>query len=461
MRRLSIPALLLCAVLGGCHSGSPSALKRLRIQLGTEPISLDPALAEDGASLRVHGNTMEGLVGYDGAGRLVPRLARSWRLSPDRRVYTFELREDARWSDGHEVTAGQFVFGIRRALAPKTGSKLAALLAPIREVRAEGKTLVIELKQTTGYFLQALVLPVSYPAREDLLIDGRWPTVSPGTGPYFVREATPGQKIVLSKNPHYRDPVAIEEVEFDIVPEESTGMNLFDRGELDIVTKVPTFDLPRLSKAGVIRTDPFPATYFIAFNLRHGLFSDRQWRRAVAGSIRKSQITEALATGETPARSWVPVGIEGGEKYVSDAEDQARFSDAVHGIQEMRARAPKAAIAASFDSSARNSLIMEKIQSDLRGALGLRMSLSNLDWKTYIRTMQTDPTPIYRFGWLAPFSDPISHLEAFMSGNPNNSSGFSNARYDTLVRKVAATESGPERLKLIREADRILVEEEA
>ncbi|MGZ3707558.1 MAG: hypothetical protein ACXWPM_01815, partial [Bdellovibrionota bacterium] len=119
------------------------------------------------------------------------------------------------------------------------------------------------------------------------------------------------------------------------------------------------------------------------------------------------------------------------------------------------------AIAASFDSSARNSLIMEKIQSDLRGALGLRMSLSNLDWKTYIRTMQTDPTPIYRFGWLAPFSDPISHLEAFMSGNPNNSSGFSNARYDTLVRKVAATESGPERLKLIREADRILVEEEA
>src|SRR5262249_30585449 len=88
-------------------------------------------------------------------------------------------------------------------------------------------------------------------------------------------------------------------------------------------------------------------------------------------------------------------------------------------------------------------------------------TLSNLDWKSYIRSMQADPSPIFRFGWLAPFLDPISHLEAFMTGNPNNYGGFSNARYDALVREISAMESGEPRAKRVREAEQILVTDEA
>src|SRR4051812_35127132 len=87
------------------------------VQLSTEPVSLDPALAEDGASLRVLSNVMQGLVGYNGSGELENQLADSYQISPDGKRYEFKLRATARWSDGTPVTAEQFVAGFRRALS--------------------------------------------------------------------------------------------------------------------------------------------------------------------------------------------------------------------------------------------------------------------------------------------------------------------------------------------------------
>lgn len=475
---------LLVATPGCTWKSERGSDAALHVQLAGEPVSLDPALAEDGHSLRVLGNVMDGLLGYDVDGELEPRLAETYQVSANGLRYEFTLRPGARWSDGKPVEARHFVAGLRRALSPETGSKTADFLMPIRGavsfhagaarelpgVREEAGKLIVELERPARHFLHVFALTASLPVRDDILAahGGRWPVgLKAGeavfTGPYRIVTHEPDKRILLESNPAYwgASPKT-RTIELDIVRDETTAVNLFDRGKLDILTRVPTLEHARLNRQNALRTDPLLATYYLSFNCGKEPFSDREWRRAVAGSIHKKELVEALQTGETPARSWVPPGLEGHVRPANPDRSAELFAGSVARVRaRVLAARPQPRVEAIFDSSDRNALVLEKVQQDLLKGLGLRITLSNLDWKTHIKTLQADPAPIYRFGWLAPFRDPITHLEILTTGNPNNYSGCSLPEYDGLVRRIEALPSGPMREKLIREAQRILVDREA
>ena len=295
-------------------------------------MTLDPALAEDGASLRVLCNTMEGLVGYDGSGRLQNFLAEASTVSPDGKRYEFTLRKEARWSDGKAVTAADFVTGSVRALTPQSGSKLAGMLFPIRgakgfyegkqgpdtlAVRDEHGKLVIELEQAAPYFIQVLTLPVALPERRDVLEAnaGRWPESAPVTGPYRITQHLSERLIHFEKNPYYWAPSSeLVPVEMVIVADEATGLNLFEQGDLDILTKIGSTDLPGLRKRhGVVHTAPYLATYYLAFNFKKPPFNDRIWRQAVAGAIRRIEVVKILDAG----RSSPKLGAAGSRRLYS------------------------------------------------------------------------------------------------------------------------------------------------
>ena len=94
----------------------------LNRQLTQPPRTLDPAYNEDIPGLIVLSDLFEGLVRLDPEGRIVPAVAKEWEVSPDGLVYRFHLRPEAAWSDGEPVTAGDFVFGMRRIVRPETAS---------------------------------------------------------------------------------------------------------------------------------------------------------------------------------------------------------------------------------------------------------------------------------------------------------------------------------------------------
>jgi len=191
---------LLVTALSCSRAPDPSIL---RVQLSAEPVSLDPALSEDGVSMQVLGNTMEGLVGYDGSGRLQLRLAQSYQVSKDRKRYEFQIRPDAKWSDGKPVMAADFVAGIRRAIGPGSLSKLLPLVRVIRTVRDEDGKLVIELSEPVSYFLEAMSLNLAMPVRADLLEKNhnnwsdQFPTKSPNT--YWSRRSS-SKKILFRRD---------------------------------------------------------------------------------------------------------------------------------------------------------------------------------------------------------------------------------------------------------------------
>ncbi len=466
----------------GCTKGPSSAeLEKqknvLRVQISADPVTVDPSLSEDGLSMQIIHNVMDGLLSHDAQGKLANQIAQSWTISKDGKRYEFALRPDARWSDDMPVRAADFVTGLRRALSPKTGDKLAPLLFSIRGAQAyhsgaatelngvyekSGK-LVIELEDATPYFLEILTLANALPLRQDILSEngGKWPVTAPTTGPYRIVAYQPGRRFLLDKNEYYwgKRP-AMPIVDILIIQDEATGVNLFENGELDILTRIPTPDLTRLQSKGLIQRAPFLATYYLAFNTRKAPANDRDFRRAVSGVIRRDEIVRTLASGETPARSWLPPTFEG---YIPYQDPAPVFASSVERFRARleKATSPLPVIQAGFDSSARNEIVMEKIQSDIKRGLGVNVLLNNMDWKSHIEALQSSAPTIYRMGWLAPFGDPISHMEVFTTGNLNNYTGWSNPEYDRWVREIARLAPGPEREQLLVRAETRLVDEEA
>jgi oligopeptide transport system substrate-binding protein len=455
------------------------SLETLRVQLSAMPISLDPATAEDGLSLRILANVMEGLEGYDGSGRLKPFLAQQVAISADQKRYEFTLRPEAKWSDGRKVAPGDFVLGIQRSISPATASRLAEPLMVIRGARdfRLGKTktlsgvyekngkLIFELERPISYFLQLLTLNTAMPARQDVLDahGGRWPAGEklsqvPVTGPYRFTHYVHEQKIGMEKNPQYWGARSggVRTVEWVVVGDEATGMNLFERGMLDILTRIPIVDFQRLSREGKVRTEPFLATYYLGFNLKKPPFDQAQVRRAFSAAIRRKEIVDALITGEVPAGAWIPPGLEGHVPFENSKIEKSVLKPAV--IRQ-------SAVTLQFDSGEKNRIVVEKIQQDIQRELGreqgIKLSLVNLDWKSHVKAIQQDPPPVFRFAWQTPFADPAFLLGLFTSPNPNNYSKWSNERYDRLVDRIEKEKPGPVREELIRSAQKILVDDEA
>ncbi len=261
----------------------------------------------------------------------------------------------------------------------------------------------------------------------------------------------------MEKNPNYWGKIpSIAAVELLIINDETTGINLFEQGQIDLLTRISNLDFPRLKKQGKVHTSPFLATYYLSFNLKKFPFNDRVWRKAVAGTIQRQEIATLLNSGEIPATSWIPYGLEG---YIPFKDPKPLFKNSVEMIKNKNEK--PVGIQAAFDSGTRNLNIMEKVQQDIAQSLGLQLILNNLDWKTYIHTIQTDPPPIYRFAWMAPFLDPISHLKAWTTDDPNNYNHWSCTEYDQLVQEIEEMGPGPKRVEKIEKAQKILIEKEA
>lgn len=125
-----LDALILGAILSQTFEGRPADL---RFSQGPEVATLDPAKSTALADGRVLSALFEGLTVVDPATqRARPGVARRWTISPDGLVYTFELRDDARWSDGRPVTAEDFVYSWRRVLDVKTKAQYNYMLFPIK-----------------------------------------------------------------------------------------------------------------------------------------------------------------------------------------------------------------------------------------------------------------------------------------------------------------------------------------
>ena len=475
MKILALFLSTFCGLLALPSVGADSAPTELRVQLAASPSSLDPAIADDDYAAKVLLNTTDTLTRIDDHGKLQNLLAAKLVTKNGGLRYEATLRKGIAWSDGVPITADQFVLGIRRSLDPKTGSKLASLLFVIKGakdyyggkgsaekvgVSASGDKVIFDLEKPASYFPQLLDITQTAPIRADILKEnhGKWPVTGPTTGAYRITRYVPETEIRLEPNRKYWNakPTSLP-VLLRIVPDESTAVTLFESGMLDIVGRVPPYDLERFRKLGRVKAFPQAATYFFSFNARKPPFDSAAARRAIAGAVDRAGIAKLVDPAHLPATGWIPPNLEG--HVASDAMTKAL----VAGLENNAVGLKKytGTITAAYSVNAVNAIVMEKLQADVKKKLGVTLSLSTMDWKAYLSAIRTDTPNLYRFQRGAPFLDPMWHLASFVSDDPNNPTGWKNAEYDALVAKISTTPSGAARRKLIAAAEKILVQDEA
>ena len=313
----------------------------LLLNNGGEPSALDPQFAQPGViENRIMLALFEGLVRYDPKTlEPIPAIAESWSVSEDGLRWTFRLRADAKFSDGKNIVADDFLFSFRRILSPKLASPCASLFfAPVKNARAfatgtlndfsqvgfsapDPHTLVVELENPCPYFL-ALACHSSWsvvPAHAILRfgeIDSRstlWtrPENFVGSGPFRLRSWRVAYRIEAEKNPLYWDArnVTLNGIRFDAVEDQFAEETAFNDGQYHITNTVPPSRVPvlREQNAPALRLDPYLSTAFIRINCAKPPLNDPRVRRALSLAIDRTALAErVMRGGETPAYSLVP-----------------------------------------------------------------------------------------------------------------------------------------------------------
>jgi oligopeptide transport system substrate-binding protein len=451
---------------------------------GAEPETLDPSIITGQPEGRVVNALFEGLCAYDENGQAVPGVAESWNVSPDGKIYTFHLRQNAKWSDGSPLTAHDFVQSWKHTLTPSTGSQYNYQLYPIKNAQAfaeekltdfshvgvkalDDRTLVVELENPTPYFIQLCAFPTLHPLPVALIerVGDDWvkPEYLVCNGAYSLESWRINDKIRLRKNPHYwdRENVALETIDVLPISDANVAFNFYASGLADLLMDkglAPPALLDDLKKRDDFHASPFLGIYFLRYNCQKGPFADERVRHAFSLVVDKQRIVEKITrAGEEAAPGFVPPGIPGytgTEGLTFDPEKARRL------LSEAGYPGGKGFPNANYlySKSELNEAIAVELQSMWRDQLGVNVNLVRQEWKVYLNSLSLLDYDIARSSWVGDYPDPNTFLDMFLTGGGNNRTGWSSPQYDALIAASARELDPKKRFDILRQAEDLLVQ---
>lgn len=244
---------LLILPFSSCGSSKTDQL--LKYNIASDPVNLDPPLADDPQSALVVTNLFEGLLRLTADGKLTEGVATDYDVSGDGLTYTFHLRSDAKWSDGTPLTAKDFVFGFQRLFNPSTGSQSAKKLYCIQNAEQvhtgllpvsslgvtadDDYTLTIKLAYQNAMFLTLLTTPAAMPCNEAFFIEskGRYGLTEKtllSNGAYRLKEWSKGKYLALRRNEEYHSATKVKNggVSLYIQPDAAVTLEDFKNGSV-------------------------------------------------------------------------------------------------------------------------------------------------------------------------------------------------------------------------------------
>ncbi len=493
----ALPSLLVILGLTGCAKRETPVEAGLRtgtlhMAISAEPRDLDPHILVAYNDMTVCLALFEGLVAVDEAtSRPVPACAERWQMSDDGRTWTFFLHPGLQWSDGHPLTADDFVYAFRRALSPKLGSEYAYVLYPIAGaedfnsgkasdpstvgVRArDAATLEIRLTAPAPTLLAILGLPVSFPVPRHVIDSlggsddraNRWtrPEHIVSNGPFRVKEWTPNKRIVTERNPHFRDHATTRLASVIFYPYESATAQeaAFRAGQIHLTSEVPLSKIASYrsgDRAALLRLDPFLETGFFRFNTQRGPLKDPRVRSALAHALDRTALVERVTLGgQTPAHSLTPPHTAG---YTAEAGIPDDFAEARRLLSEAGYPGGKGFPSLEIMSFTNelNQRLMEAVQQMWRRELGIAVTLALKEQRVWLDDEREKNYAISCARWIGDYVDPSTFLDLFLSNSGNNATGWSNAEYDRLIRAAASESGTPRRYALFQQAETLLLME--
>ncbi|MCU0876818.1 MAG: peptide ABC transporter substrate-binding protein [Pirellulaceae bacterium] len=337
-------------------------------------------------------------------------------------------------------------------------------------VKAEGPDkLVVRLKSRTPYFPDLVAFYPLYPVNRKCIEEHGTPNWTQpenivSNGPFQLEFRRIRDRIRLAKSDTYwdKDNVKLNLIDALAIKGETTSLNMYMNGQLDWSTQMPISTIPKLKAEfpEQFRSGAELTTYFYRFNVKRPELADKRVRRAMAMAIDKQSICERVTrAGEAPATAICPPGMAG-----YDAPQGAAFD--VQEAQRLLAEAgfPKGKglppIEILYNDMDAHKTIAETIQQMWKQNLGIDTVLRGLEWGVYLDTTHKLDYDVCRAGWIADYSDPNTFLDMFVTDGENNQTGWSNARYDELIRLSASEPDAQRRMEMLREAETILLDEQ-
>ncbi len=453
---------------------------------GGEPGSLDPALAEDIHAFNILTDLYEGLVTVSADGRILPGVAESWEIGENGLVYTFVLRDDARWSNGGAVLASDFVNAFRRVANPDTGSVYGFLLEGIRnfaEVQAaelpvdqlavvaiDKRLLEIRLTNPTPHFLAALTMPVAFPvyaSTSDAAIS-TMPESFVGNGAYYLDSVVPGGAIGVKRSPTYWDAGSVTVGQIIYVPlvDPIAELNMYRSGELDITHTIPPTHVQMLTAdmPDHVRIAPSLALYYLAFDLTEPPLDDRLLRQSLNMAIDREQLVSIIGRGEQAAFGIVPPGVanhEGARFAWRDLPADERQTQA----QDLYRRAGYSdatplALQLTYDAGDIHEKIALAVSSMWRDVLGVDVTILKMEWQYFLATRENRAEwQVMRFAWSGDYDDASTFTNIFRSNDPQNLAAYANPAYDQLLANASAEPNDRQRSELMKNAEAMLLDD--
>jgi peptide/nickel transport system substrate-binding protein len=439
-------------VVTGCSSKDRIA-GYLYFRLNADPSTLDPALIVDVTGGSLSAKLFNGLVKLDGDLAIVPDIAEKWEIKDSGTTYIFHLRKGALFTNGREVTAGDFKYSFMRIFDPTTkspntwvlekilGAKefMKGRVGEVRGIEAVDRyTLTIRLEKSFSPFLKLLTMPACYVVpREEIKKRGADFAAHPvGTGPFILREWRHNDDLVFSRNDKYFDAKAkVAGIVYRIIPEDLTAVAEFEVGNLDVIS-IPASEFRRYRDSPkwrpLISSAKGLNTYYLGFNCSRPPFDNMDLRKAVSYAIDREKILNTfyegkgrLAQGPLPdlLRTWTPPGV-----YPCNPALAKKI------IEE---RGLKNRVVNFYVNADQEVVDMaEIIQSYLKKA-GLDVRVKQLEWSAYKVALNRGEADMFWISWWADYPDPEDFLfPLFHSSNhgaSGNRSWYTNKEVDRLI----------------------------
>lgn len=443
----------------------------LVLATSTDPQTVDPAWEMDNHAWMVLYHAYDRLMAYKGASTEVePKLARSFSVSPDGKIYTFEIRQGVRFTDGTPVDAEAVRFTFERLKG--IGAGPSEMFPTLERVEVAGPyTVRFILSEPFGAFLSTLAHPgasIVNPrvVRQNATADDPWArnylaVNTAGSGPFILREWRKGERIVLEANREYwGGRPRLSRVLIRIVPESNTQRLLLERGEVDIAENLTADQIALIRDLPGIRVEQHASPFVQYVYINNRRITDVRLRQALSYAVDYKGVIDTVERGlGLQMRGPIPQGMVGHDpqafQYRYDPDRARRLlQEAGYDGRELRLL--------FADRFAWWPALAQYLQANF-AAVGVRVKLEQYAWATLRQKYQEGDFDLALGVWSPDFADPYMFMNFWFDSNnwglAGNRAFYANSRVDELVRRAAVVTDQAERLRLYREAQAIVIEE--
>ncbi|EDK28412.1 ABC transporter substrate-binding protein [Vibrio chagasii] len=456
---------------------------------GTEVATIDPHKSSGVPESHVIRDLLEGLVNQDSDGNTIPGVAESWETT-DNQTFTFHLRKDAKWSNGDPVTAQDFVYSWQRFVDPATASPYSwymefTKMANAKEI-VEGKkdkstlgvkavdahTLVVELETPVPYFVMMMGHTSTKPVHKATVekYGDQWtkPEHFVGNGAYVLDQWVVNERMTLKRNEQYWDDekTVLNKVTFLPIENQVAEMNRFLSGEVDISYDMPIEHFKRMQKEHPedVSVVGNLCSYYYNFNTKVKPFDDVRVRKAISYAVDRDIVSNAImGQGQKPAYFLTPeitAGFNPNLPQYAKMSQKERNAEAARLLAEAGySKDNPLEFTLLYNTNENHKKVAVALGSMWKKTLGLKVTLENQEWKTYLSSKDTGNFEVARAGWCGDYNEASTFLTLMTSENTSGGQHWGSKEYDAIIDKAIHSTSEQERKALYLEAEKLMAQE--